>query len=319
VTSRPTRWGIISTARINELLLDGARQSSAVELLGVASRDAQRAAAYAAERGVPRAYGCYEALLEDPEIEAVYISLPNSLHHEWTVRALAAGKHVLCEKPYSRRAADVEEAFALAERHGLCLSEAFMWRHNPQTARAVELVPEIGELRTIRATFAFGLSDTANVRMRPELDGGSLMDLGCYCVSGARLFAGEPRRVYAEQVTGETGVDVRLTGLMRFADDVVAEFTCSFESEHQGLELIGRDGTLRLPDPWHVRQPLIVHDGEESTFPAVSSYRLELENVSAAIRGEAPLLLGRADALGQARAIEALYRSAELGAPVELG
>jgi D-xylose 1-dehydrogenase (NADP+, D-xylono-1,5-lactone-forming) len=319
VTSRPTRWGIISTARINELLLDGARQSSAVELFGVASRDAQRAAAYAADRGIPRAYGSYEALLDDPDIEAVYVSLPNSLHHEWTLRALGAGKHVLCEKPYSRRAADVEEAFALAERQGLCLSEAFMWRHNPQTARLLELLPEIGKLQTVRATFAFVLSDTANVRMRPELDGGSLMDLGCYCVSGARLVAGEPRRVYVEQVTGETGVDVRLTGLIRFADDVVAEFTCSFDSAHQGLELIGREGSLRLPDPWHVRQPLIVHDGEELSFPAVSSYRLELENVSAAIRGEAPLLLGRADALGQARTIEALYRSADLGAPVELG
>jgi predicted dehydrogenase len=145
------------------------------------------------------------------------------------------------------------------------------------------------------------------------------MDLGCYCVSGARLLAGEPRRVYAEQVTGPAGIDVRLTGVMRFAGDVVAEFTCAFDATHQGLELIGRDGSLRLPDPWHCRHPLIVRDGEETSLPPANSYRLELENVSAAIRGEAPLLLGREDALGQARTIEALYRSAELGAPVEPG
>jgi D-xylose 1-dehydrogenase (NADP+, D-xylono-1,5-lactone-forming) len=317
--SAPTRWGIISTARINELVIEGARQSGEVELVAVASRDAERAARYAAERDIAHAHGSYEALLDDPDVEAVYISLPNSLHHEWTLKALGAGKHVLCEKPYSRRPADVEEAFALAERQGLCLSEAFMWRHNPQTALLVELLPQIGKLQAIRATFAFVLSDTANVRMRPELDGGSLMDLGCYCVSGARLLAGEPRRVYAEQVTGPTGIDVRLTGVMRFADDVVAEFTCAFDATHQGLELIGRDGSLRLPDPWHCRQPLIVRDGEETSLPVSNSYRLELENVSAAIRGEAPLLLGREDALGQARTIDALYRSAELGAPVEPG
>ena len=317
--SAPTRWGIISTARINELVIEGARQSSAVELVAVASRDAERAARYAAERDIAHAHGSYEALLDDPEVEAVYISLPNSLHHEWTLKALGAGKHVLCEKPYSRRPADVEEAFALAERQGLCLSEAFMWRHSPQTALLVELLPQIGKLQAIRATFAFVLSDTANVRMRPELDGGSLMDLGCYCVSGARLLAGEPRRVYAEQVTGPTGIDVRLTGVMRFADDVVAEFTCAFDATHQGLEVIGRDGSLRLPDPWHCRQPLIVRDGEETSLPVSNSYRLELENVSAAIRGEAPLLLGREDALGQARTIEALYRSAEVGTPVGPG
>jgi predicted dehydrogenase len=317
--SAPTRWGIISTARINELVIEGARQSSDVELVAVASRDAERAARYAAERDIAHAHGSYEALLEDPDVEAVYISLPNSLHHEWTLKALGAGKHVLCEKPYSRRPADVEEAFGLAERQGLCLSEAFMWRHNPQTALLVELLPKIGKLQAIRATFAFVLSDTANVRMRPELDGGSLMDLGCYCVSGARLLAGEPRRVYAEQVIGPTGIDVRLTGVMRFADDIVAEFTCAFDATQQGLEVIGHDGSLRLPDPWHCRQPLIVRDGEETSLPASNSYRLELENVSAAIRREAQLLLGREDALGQARTIEALYRSAEVGTPVETG
>jgi len=316
------RVGLLSTARINDLVLRGARASERVEVVAVASRDAGRAQAYAAERGIPRAHGSYEALLADAEVDAVYISLPNALHHEWTMRALEAGKHVLCEKPYSRRPAEVEEAFAAAERAGLVLSEAFMWRHNPQTARLLELLPSIGSLETVRATFSFVLlrhRDPGDVRLRPELDGGSLMDVGCYCVSGARLLAGdEPERVYGEQVVGPSGVDVRFSGLLRFPSGVVAEFTCAFTSEHMSLEAVGSDGSLSLADPWHAREPVIVHAGREIRLQPADSYRLELENLADAIAGEAPLLLGREDALGQARAIEALYRSAETGRAVAL-
>jgi xylose dehydrogenase (NAD/NADP) len=316
------RVGLLSTARINDLVLRGARASERVEVVAVASRDAGRAQAYAAERGIPRAHGSYEALLADAEVDAVYISLPNALHHEWTMRALKAGKHVLCEKPYSRRPAEVEEAFAAAERAGLVLSEAFMWRHHPQTARLLELLPSIGSLETVRATFSFVLlrhSDPGDVRLRPELDGGSLMDVGCYCVSGARLLAGdEPERVYGEQVVGPSGVDVRFSGLLRFPSGVVAEFTCAFTSEHMSLEAVGSDGSLFLADPWHAREPVIVHAGREIRLQPADSYRLELENLAEAIAGEAPLLLGHEDALGQARAIEALSRSAETGLPVAL-
>ena len=227
-----TRWGILSTANINRLVLEGARLADGVEVVAVASRDSARAEAYARENGIPRAHGSYDALLADDGVDAVYIPLPNSLHHEWTLRALAAGKHVLCEKPYTRHPAEVDEAFDLADRNGLVLSEAFMWRHNPQTARFVELLPEIGELQTIRATFAFRLRAETDVRLSAELDGGALMDVGCYCVSGARLLAGEPERVHGEQVTGPSGVDVRFTGTLRFPRDVVAEFTCAFTYDH---------------------------------------------------------------------------------------
>ena len=151
----------------------------------------ERAAAFAAEHGIARAHPSYDDLLEDPLVEAVYVCLPNALHHPWTMRALAARKHVLCEKPYSRRPDEVEAAFDLAERAGLVLSEAFMWRHHPQVRRLVELLPEIGRLETIRARFSFVLDDPADIRLRADLDGGSLMDVGCYCVSGARLLAGE--------------------------------------------------------------------------------------------------------------------------------
>ena len=306
---RVTRWGILSTANINRVVIAGARAAN-VEVVAVASRDQRRADAYAREYDIPRAHGSYDALLADAGVDAVYISLPNSLHHEWTMRALEAGKHVLCEKPYSRRAADVEEAFDLAERRGLVLSEAFMWRHNPQTRRLLELVPEIGELQTIRATFGFRLTREHDVRLRPELDGGSLMDVGCYCVSATRLLGGEPERVQGEQVLGPSGVDVRFTGILRFANDVLAEFTSSFTHEHSGLEATGSDGKIVVPDPWHARPPLIIVNGREETLQREDSYKLQMANVSAAINGGAPLLLGRDDALGQAKTIEALYASA---------
>jgi xylose dehydrogenase (NAD/NADP) len=313
-----TRWGILSTARINLAVLEGARKSDAVEVVAVGSRDTARADAYAREHGIPHAHGSYEALLADNEVDAVYISLPNSLHHEWTMRALASGKHVLCEKPYSRRAAEVEEAFDAAERAGLVLSEAFMWRHNPQTRRLVELLPQVGELRGVRSTHAFVLTDEKNVRLRAELDGGGLMDVGCYCVSAARLLAGEPERVYGEQVVGPTGVDVHFTGTLRFVGNVIADFVCGFDFAHRELEVLGTEGTLKTLDPFTFSKGGVYLDGEELPVGPEDPYRLELENVSAAAKGEAPLLLGREDALGQARTIEALYESAEQSSPIDL-
>jgi len=319
------RWGIVSTAHINRLVIPPAQASPKVDLVAVASRDAERAAEYARKWGIPRAYGSYEELLADPEIEAVYISLPNNMHCEWSIRALEAGKHVLCEKPMSRSAAEVEEAFDAADRAGRLLMEAFMYRHNPQTARLTELVAggAIGELRVVRAAFSFSLSDEANVRMRPELEGGALMDVGCYCISGSRLLAGEPERVYGEQVVGPTGVDVRFAATMRFPGDVVGQFDCGMTlPERDELEAIGSEGSLFLDDPWHCRTPAIElwrPDGvERIPGEPVDSYLLELENLSDAIRGHGEPLLGRADAVGNARAIEALYRSAETGAPVAL-
>src|SRR5215212_5715939 len=205
----PVKWGIVSTAHINRLLIPGAHASPKVDLVGVASREHARADAYARKWEIPRAYGSYEALLADPEIEAVYISLPNNMHVEWSIRAFEAGKHVLCEKPFSRHADDVERAFDAAERAGRILSEAFMYRHNPQTARLKELVAggAIGELRFVRTSFSFGLYDEDNIRLRTDVEGGSLMDVGCYCVSGARLLAGEPERVYGEAWFGPSGTD----------------------------------------------------------------------------------------------------------------
>jgi xylose dehydrogenase (NAD/NADP) len=318
-------WGFLSTARINRKVLAGARDLDAVDVLAVASRDRTRAEAHARENGIERAYGSYEELLADPDLEAVYISLPNSMHVEWSIRALETGKHVLCEKPLTRKADEAEQAFDAADRAGRILTEAFMYRHHPQTARLRELVAggAVGRLQLIRAAFSFPVEGATNVRLDRELDGGSLMDVGCYCVSGARLLAGEPEHVYGEQVVGDSGVDVLFAGTMAFPGGVIAQFDSGLQlPDRDELEAIGDEGSLFLDDPWHCTDPGIeLRRGEVVERIAVepaNSYRLELENMSAAIRGESEPLLGRADAVGQARSLEALYRSAEEGVPVRM-
>jgi len=320
-----TKWGILSTAHINRLVLAGARESDQVDVIAVASRDQARAEEYAREQGIERAYGSYEALLADSDVEAVYISLPNSLHVEWSIHALEAGKHVLCEKPFDRRPEEVERAFDAADRAGRILTEAFMWRHNPQTAKLLELVGggAIGDLRLVRSAFSFSLDEPENVRLAADLNGGALMDVGCYCVSGSRLLGGEPDSVYGEQITGASGVDVLFAATMRFPGDVLAQFECGFVlPDRDELDVVGTEGSLFLDDPWHARTPVIElrrDEGvEEIVLQPADSYRLELENLGDAIAGRAEPLLGRADAVGQARTIDALYRSAAARAPVAL-
>src|SRR4029077_19163894 len=227
--------------------------SPKVNLIGVASRDQARADEYAKTWKIPRAYGSYDALLADPEIEAVYISLPNSMHCEWAIKALEAGKHVLCEKPLSRHASEVEAAFDAADRTGRLLSEAFMYRHNPQTKRAKQLVEEgaIGELRLIRAAFSYPLYDEHNIRLSTALDGGALMDVGCYAVSGSRLFGGEPTKVYGEAWFGPAGTDWIFTGVLRFPANVIALLDSGTAMpDRDELEAIGSEGSLFLDDPW---------------------------------------------------------------------
>ncbi len=321
----PVTWGIISTADINRKVIPGAHASAKVHLVAVASREQSRAETYAKEWAIERAYGTYDALLADDEIEAVYISLPNTMHCEWSIRAVEAGKHVLCEKPLSRHPNEVAEAFDAAERTGRLLSEAFMYRHNPQTARLVELVTvgAIGELRLIRSTFGYGLYDESNIRLRTDVEGGALMDVGCYNVSGSRLLGGEPERVFGDAWYGPSGTDWLFTGVLRFPGNVLATFDCGTAlANRDELEAIGSEGSLFLDDPWHCTKPVIElrrDDGVELIeLEPADSYRLELENLSDAIRGEGTLLLGRDDAMGQARTLEALHESATSGSPVTL-
>jgi predicted dehydrogenase len=318
------RLGLLSTANINRAILAGAAETDRVEIAAVASREAARADAYATEHGIPTAHGSYEALLGDPGVDAVYVSLPNGMHHAWTMRALAAGKHVLCEKPYTRHPHEAEEAFDAAEAAGLVLAEAFMYRHHPQTATVRRLVADgaVGRLCAVKTTFTFPLEDLSNVRALPELDGGALMDVGCYCVSGIRLLAGDPEHVRGEQVTGTTGIDMAFHGTLRCAEDVVGQFEASFRSpQRQALEVVGEDGVLVVEAPWRVDWggSVTLRRGESAEVVEVESgdsYTLELENLADAIDGRAPALLGRDDAVGQARTIDALYRSAERGTKI---
>jgi D-xylose 1-dehydrogenase (NADP+, D-xylono-1,5-lactone-forming) len=315
------RWGLLSTARINGALLNSGHGG----IVAVASRSPERAEAFTREHGIERAHGSYEALLADPEVDVVYNPLPNSMHVEWSIRALEAGKHVLCEKPLSRHPADVDRAFDVAEREGLVLMEAFMYRHNPQIARARALIAEgaIGRLRLVRAAFSFAARDPENIRLQSDLEGGGLMDVGCYCVSGARTMVGaEPERVFAEQVIGGRGVDVAMVATLRFPGDVLAAIDCGLSyAAHDELEAIGDEGSVFLDDPWHAREPVIEvrapgRETERVEVPRENSYALEMADLEAAARGERAPLLGREDALGQARTIEALYRSAEEGRAV---
>jgi predicted dehydrogenase len=323
--TKPVKWGIISTADINRKVIPGAHTSDKVDLVGVASRDQARADAYAREWEIPQAHGSYDELLADPELEAVYISLPNTMHCEWSIRALEAGKHVLCEKPLTRHPAEATAAFDTADRTGLHLSEAFMYRHNPQTKRVQALVAEgaIGDLRLIRSVFSYSLYDHDNIRLRTDVEGGALMDVGCYNVSGSRLLGGEPERASGEAWFGPSGTDWVFAGTLRFPNDVIATFHCGTALPNQDeLEVIGSEGSVFLDDPWHCNEPVIElrRDGtvERIELEREDSYRLELENVSDAIRGGAELLLGRDDALGQARTLEALHDSATSGSPVSL-
>jgi predicted dehydrogenase len=289
------KWGILSTADINRRVLPGATSSPQVELVAVGSRDQGKADAFAKQWEIPRAYGSYEALLEDPEIEAVYIPLPNTLHVEWSIKALEAGKHVLCEKPFDRSPENVARAFDASERTGMLLTEAFMYRHSPQTKKLEELVAggAIGELRLIRSCFS-------------------------YCVSGSRLLAGEPDRVQAQAWYGPTGTDWVFTGVLHFPNDVLATFDCGTALPNRDeLEAIGSEGSLFVDDPWHCRKPGIELRRDDSVerieVDFEDPYKLEFENLGNAIRGKAELLLGRDDAIAQATTIQALHDDARRG------
>jgi D-xylose 1-dehydrogenase (NADP+, D-xylono-1,5-lactone-forming) len=325
--SAPLRLGILSTARIAEMLLRGASGAEGVEVVAVGSRDRARAEAFAAEHHIPRAHGSYEALLEDPDVDAIYNPLPNALHVPWSVRGLEAGKHVLCEKPMARDPALVDEAFDAAERAGRVLMEAFMWRFHPATEQLTRLVAEgaIGNLRVVRCSFGFDIvGRDENVRWSGELEGGALMDVGCYCVSALRLLCGEPERVSGEAVAGGTGVDARFAAVLRFDGDVLGVFDCGMDvTPLFGIEVVGDRGLLRSTDPWHGVSPALVlepADGgpEPITTVAVDPYCRELEAFARAVGEGSTPPLGRADALGQARTIAALYRAADEGRSVTL-
>ena len=314
----PLRLGLLSTARINDAMLAAARAGDAATVTAVASRRADTAAAYAHRHGIATPHGGYQSLLDDPAVDAVYISLPNSLHVEWTLRAIAAGKHVLCEKPLAWTGAEAERVVSAADAAGLALAEGFMYRHHPQTRALHELVGSgaLGRVKLIRARFAFTaeLPDDA-VQLDAELHGGSLLDVGCYCVNVSRLLAGEPGSVTAEMDVGPTGVDLRVRGRMWFADGTESQIEAALDlPDDSGVEVVGSERTASVADPWHCRSPgITLADGGAITVTAADPYRLQLDDFAAAVReGRPPLVSGR-EIVGQARALEALIESARRG------
>jgi predicted dehydrogenase len=320
----PIRWGILSTANVNRYVIPALKASPETQVLAVASRDEGRAKQYAEQWGIPRAHGSYEALLDDPDIDVVYVPLPNALHVEWSVRSLRAGKHVLCEKPLGRDPAAVANAFDVAAEQGKLLMEGFMWRFHPQTTQLQLLVEELGPVRRIDAKFGFTASNPADVRLSKELGGGALMDVGCYCISSARLIAGEPELAAGRQTIGDGGVDVHFEATLTFPSGVEAWFECGLDMERvDELTVDCEAGSVFLDDPWHGREPLVVVttplEKREIREPAIDPYQAEVEHLSRAARGVEPPFLGREDAVGQARVIDALYRSAEAGGePVQV-
>ena len=302
------RLGLLSTADINGAILGARAGDAPFDVVAVGSRDGARAQAYAHEHGIATAHASYDALLEDGGVDAVYIALPNALHHEWTMRALAVGKHVICEKPYTRRPHEVDEAHDEADRNGLVLTEAQMWRHARQTTLLRELLPRVGELRAVHATFTGTLARVDDVRWTRDLGGGALLDLGCYCISAARLVIGsEPDRVHGEaQPRGE--VDGSFAGTLHF-EDVTATFQCSLLAPLVNtIHVIGAEGVIVVPNAFVDPPGVVVLNGEEHRVDAGNHYRAELDDFCAAIRGEHPALIGRAEMRGQARVLDLLLR-----------
>jgi predicted dehydrogenase len=321
----PVRFGFLAAGRIAAIVASAAAASDRIALAAVAARERTRAETFAREHGFERAYGTYDELLADPDVECVYVSTPNSLHVDWTVRALEAGKHVLCEKPFSRRPAEAERAVAAARHAGRLLAEGFMYRHLPLTGLVARLVREgeLGPLRLIRASWTIQAHE-GHVGLRPELDGGALMVVGCYCVNASRLLGGEPESVYGEQVVGPTGVDTSFAAMLRFPGGAVGQLYCALFGARQGaVEVQGEHAALYVADPWFGAAPVVeLHrNGRVERIEANGGdpYRLELEHVSAAIRGESGRGSPRDDVLAQARVLEALYRSAEERRPVTVG
>ncbi len=293
--SKSLRWGILGCARIARRgLIPGIHGSSSSQLHAIASRDQATAQAWADEFAIPRAYGSYEALLGDPEIDAVYIPLPNELHLPWTIAAADAGKHVLCEKPLAINAQEAAQMVNHCKSRNVVLMEAFMWRYQPRVQGLMWRIAdgEIGELRLIRSSFSFPI-DAGDWRLDPVRGGGALWDVGTYGVSTARLFAGsEPLQIEASAHFGPTGVDLSLAALMRFPNDVIGVIDCSFEQPfRQTYELVGTKGSIEVPDAYlPPDQPLAVlraADGVATTLPPFPGQNQYSAMVDAFARGVA--------------------------------
>jgi predicted dehydrogenase len=322
---QPVRWGIVSTAKIGRVkVVPGMMKSPLCDVIAVASRDEASAREMADELGIPKAYGSYEALLTDPDIEAIYNPLPNHLHVPMTLKAAAAGKHVLCEKPIAITASEAEQLKQSASK--VQIVEAFMVRHHPQWHRAQELIRSgsIGELRAIQVFFSYFNVDPGNIRNKADIGGGGLLDIGCYAVvAGRYFFDAEPTRVVAlVDRDSAFGIDRTISALMDFGAGRQLTFMVSTQAvPYQRIQILGETGRIEIKIPFNAPpdQPTCIfvdngslhgdHSAQEIEFPILDQYQLQGEAFGRAIRGAAPHVYGIEDALMNMRILDALRRS----------
>jgi xylose dehydrogenase (NAD/NADP) len=325
MTGRKVRWGILSTANIGRAAVIPAIQASRNgEVVAVASRELEKAQAFAARLNIPQAYGSYEALLDADDIDAVYIPLPNSMHHGWTLKAAEKGKHILCEKPLALNAQECREMEAAADQHGVKLMEAFMYRFHPRTQKVLEMVRSgvLGELRLIHSAFTFRLTRPDNIRLKPELGGGALMDVGCYCVNLSRTVAGtEPVAVECFARWSPSGVDEQLVATLGFPNGLLAQFDCSLTMERrEEYTLAGTEASLSLSHAFLpgvgdavIEERRARDEVKRHVIQGVDEYQLMVEEFAECILQNRPPRYGPAEATANMRVIETLYHSARQG------
>lgn len=322
MSERVLNWGLLSTARINRALIPALRSSRRNRLAAVGSRSQAAAEAYAREWEIERAHGSYESLLDDTEIDVIYNSLPNHLHADWTIKALKAGKHVLCEKPLGLSLAEVDAMSSAAQEAGRVLAEAFMYRHHPQTLRVKEIVDRgsLGTLQLIRGSFTFTLRRRADIRLRKETGGGSIWDVGCYPISYARLIAGqEPVAAFGWQIIGPGGVEETFVGQLEFPGELFAQLDCGFNSPVRShMEIVGSEGVLDVPSPFKpgIKERLLLRRGDKTEVIEVAGQELysgEVEDMAEAVISGKPPRVSLADSRGNTTTILALLESAETG------
>lgn len=326
------RWGIIGCAGIaKRAVIPGIQNSKTGEVVAIASRDSEKAKETAESLGIPVSYGSYEAILEDPQIDAVYIPLPNHLHKEWTIRAAQAGKHVLCEKPIALTAQEAAEMAEACDQAGVVLAEAFMYRHHPRYEQIKAIIDsgEIGQIRGIHGAFTFNnAKDSKNVRYRKEWGGGSIYDVGCYPISAARLILGqEPEAVTVQALfSPEHGdVDMMASGLIEFPGAVSLTFDCAMWAAFRNtLEILGTDGRIEIPSAFMTKGEgvgnYIVHSPNgrrEVEVEEYNQYSLQADDFAASVRG-GKLRFTAQDSVNNMKVIDACLRSAQERIRVQL-
>ncbi len=323
----PLRWGLLGTARINRAVIAPIRSSKKSQLVAVGSRSHEKASDYASQWGIPRFFSSYDALLEDPLIDIVYISLPNSLHAEWSIKALQMGKHVLCEKPLTTSVKDADAVIAASQATGMVISEAFMYRHHPQTLLVKEMLDnsQIGNLQLIRGSFCYTNTRPGDVRFDPSLGGGALWDVGCYPVGYSSFLTGtSPTEVFGHQLTGSTGIDTLFVGQLHFPGGVNSQFDCSFITEPKvEMEVTGDKGRMIVPDPFKPGKSthILIQIGGQDRIINVKGrelYQGEIKDMENAILDGTPPRISLTESRENIKTIEALYLSSRVSLPMRI-